>query len=119
MTEDSKASTPQLGELERQLHWLLSLHSVASATSSPAKRQAAATQEDRQSYKKIGAGACGAVFAQEGESLAMKLAKCTDSDLWNDYSKHTLIFAKMKRHEIEVKVPECYFFVPKEDPEYF
>ncbi|RYP23168.1 hypothetical protein DL765_001253 [Monosporascus sp. GIB2] len=115
---ENPVANQQLGELEQELYRMLSLHSVTS-TSSSAKGQAAAPPEDRQSYKKIGAGACGAVFAQEGKSFALKLAKSTDSDLWNDYLMHLLIFEKIKRREIEIKVPECYFFVPKEDPEYF
>ncbi|RYP71371.1 hypothetical protein DL771_004859 [Monosporascus sp. 5C6A] len=118
-TEDSRASTPQLGDLEQELHRMLSIHSLVPTSPSFVKRQAATQAENKQSYRKIGAGACGAVFAQKGESLAMKLAKCIDSDLWNDYLMHTLIFEKAKLHEIEIKVPECYFFVPKEDPVYF
>ncbi|RYP21612.1 hypothetical protein DL767_009229 [Monosporascus sp. MG133] len=117
--EELKTSSRELGDIDRGLHRFLSLHAIAAPLCTAYKEKEAAQAENLRPFKKIGAGACGAVFAQEGEPLTVKLAKSTDSDLWNDYLKHTLIFQKIKRHEIEIRVPECYFFVPKEHPEYF
>ncbi|RYP79017.1 hypothetical protein DL770_006762 [Monosporascus sp. CRB-9-2] len=118
--EESKTSSPELGDIDRGLHMFLSLHDIVTPLyTAREEEEEAAHAESLRPFKKIGAGACGAVFAQEGKPLAMKLAKSTDSDLWNDYLMHTLIFEKIKRHEIGIKVPECYFFVPKEHPEYF
>ncbi|KAI1377257.1 zinc finger protein-domain-containing protein [Hypoxylon crocopeplum] len=74
---------------------------------------------DTRPYKEIGAGGCGAIYAQDGKPLALKLAKADDSDLWNDYSMHTLILENVKHYDIEIRVPECYCFVPKDDMTYF
>ncbi|RYO85082.1 hypothetical protein DL764_009231 [Monosporascus ibericus] len=119
--EESGTSNREFSDIDRGLHRCLSLHGIAESlyTARDDDCEEAAQAENLRPFRKIGAGACGAVFAQEGKPLAMKLAKSTDSNLWNDYLMHTLIFEKINRHEIEVKVPECYFFVPKERTEYF
>ncbi|KAK0712940.1 hypothetical protein B0T26DRAFT_813168 [Lasiosphaeria miniovina] len=67
-------------------------------------------------FRKIGAGACGSVFAQDGKSLAIKLAKPLDhTELWNDYQMHEEIARGFHRYIIdEVRVPGCYFFVPSD-----
>lgn len=69
-------------------------------------------------YRKIGAGACGAVFARGGNSqdIAIKLAKVSkNTELWNDYVRHLMTSKQFRRfHFNEVSVPECYFFVPKD-----
>lgn len=74
-------------------------------------------------YRKIGAGTCGAVFAQGGNSkgLAFKLAKVSDSpELWNDYVRHTTISKQFRRFQFEeVSVPARYFFVTKDTKSYF
>ena len=73
-------------------------------------------------YRKIGAGACGAVFARDGnsEGLAIKLAKVSDNtELWNDYIRHSTISKHFRRFHPEIAIPECHFFVPKDTPSYF
>lgn len=72
-------------------------------------------------FKKIGAGACGAVFAQETESFAVKLAKTDDHlSLWNDYGMHASIADEFRNWGFtEIKIAECYYFVPSNDPHYF
>ncbi|KAK1829425.1 zinc finger protein-domain-containing protein [Podospora conica] len=72
-------------------------------------------KEGQSSFRKIGAGACGAIFAQDGKSLVFKLAKSPDpTELWNDYQMHQKIAQAFKRHSNigDVTVPECHFFVP-------
>ncbi|OTA89710.1 hypothetical protein M434DRAFT_398426 [Hypoxylon sp. CO27-5] len=94
---DTKApgpSTSQLSDLDKELKRMLSIRTIVSTSSSGAPKQATAQAREGRPFKKIGAGACGAVFAQDGKSLAMKLAKSTDSDLWNDYLMHRLSFEK-------------------------
>jgi hypothetical protein len=95
---------------------MLSLRSQISTSSSAAERHAKAQAEGQTAFRKIGAGACGSVFAQDGKSLVIKLAKSPDhTELWNDYQMHEEIASEFHRYIIdEVRVPECYFFIPSD-----
>ncbi|KAL7784318.1 hypothetical protein V8C37DRAFT_396110 [Trichoderma ceciliae] len=110
-----------LASTELELHRMLSLRSQISTTSSDAERHAAAQSEKENSFRKIGAGACGAVFGQDGKSVVIKLAKTDDEQsLWNDYSMHACIANKFRKWGFtQVRVPACYYFVPRDDPHYF
>ncbi|KAH0494814.1 hypothetical protein TgHK011_008399 [Trichoderma gracile] len=89
-----------------ELHQMLSLHTPRRSTD----------EFQRRSNCKIGAGACGAVFAQDEEkkSLAAKVAKTTDDDqLWNDYKMHNHIKAQFDSCGFtKVRIPGVYWFVP-------
>ncbi|PTB68370.1 hypothetical protein BBK36DRAFT_1167615 [Trichoderma citrinoviride] len=65
----------------------------------------------------IGAGACGAVFAQDEEKpLAAKLAKTNNGQLWNDYKMHNHIKAQFDNHgSTKIRIPEVYYFVPPDE----
>ncbi|RFU82149.1 pre-mrna splicing factor atp-dependent rna helicase prp43 [Trichoderma arundinaceum] len=106
---------------ELDLHRMLSLRSQISTTSSDAQRHATAQDQNENYFRKIGAGACGAVFGQDGKSVVSKLAKTDDEQsLWNDYSMHSWIAHQFKKWDFsQVRVPECLYFVPKDDPHYF
>jgi len=107
-------------DADHELNRMLSLHREVSTTSSAAEYHAAAQIRGDESFTKIGAGACGAVFAQDGRSLVVKLAKAEDQVLWNDYIMHASIAKHFSTYDIdEVKIPACYYFVPKHDPQYF
>lgn len=120
---DSSTSNQEvcgLASRELELHRMLSLQSRIPTTSSEAQHHAAQSQSEIP-FRKIGAGACGAIFAQDGKSIVMKLAKTDDElSLWNDYRRHTRIANQFRKWGFtEVRVPECYYFVPKDDPRYF
>lgn len=83
------ASSPSI--LDHELNRMLSLHSQISTTSTAAEEHQAAQVRDSDPFTKIGAGACGAVFAQQGRSIVAKLAKTDEEFLWNDYKKHDKI----------------------------
>lgn len=72
-------------------------------------------QQDKPVYRKIGAGACGAVFAKEKEgSIALKFAKATDGMLWNDYQMHVRIqdaFAKYSQLNLGVNIPKPQYHI--------
>ncbi|KAI1437445.1 zinc finger protein-domain-containing protein [Xylaria sp. CBS 124048] len=89
------------------------------ATSSPPDSQAAKQLQQARSFQEIGTGSCGVVFALQGTSLVLKLGRSEDSNLWNDYLQHRLIYDCISKHNIGVKVPVCHFYVPKDDPIYF
>lgn len=91
------------------------------STSSAAERHTAAQARNRdETFRKIGAGSCGAIFAQDGQSVVVKLAKEDSAVLWNDYVKHDAISECFTRYGVdEVRIPECYFFVPKGEAQYF
>ncbi|KAL6899991.1 zinc finger domain-containing protein [Trichoderma evansii] len=68
-------------------------------------------------YKKIGAGACGAILAQEGRPFIVKVAKTDDEQLWNDFTMHAAIAEQFRSWSFsEVRIPACYGFVPPRDP---
>ncbi|KAK4199785.1 hypothetical protein QBC40DRAFT_175450 [Triangularia verruculosa] len=101
---------------------MLSLETIVSTASSEAKRHAAVQKQGTATFRKIGAGACGAIFAQDGKSLVIKLGKTTDhASLWNDYKHHTHIEAVFDTYggDSVVKIPECYYFVPHELTDWF
>lgn len=99
---------------------MLSLHGQVSTTSSAAERHAAAQAQDTKPFRKIGAGACGAIFAQDGKPVAIKLAKSDDTALWNDYKMHSAIAKHFAKYEIDnIRIPTCYFFVAKDESEFF
>lgn len=109
----------KLSTMEQELSKMLSLRGQISATSA----DAAADYEE--GYRKIGAGACGAIFGLDGKPVVFKLAKTDDDSLWNDFQMHILVaetFRKWKvckRRYVDVKIPECYYFAPKDDQLYF
>ncbi|KAK4460937.1 zinc finger protein-domain-containing protein [Cladorrhinum samala] len=107
----------------QSLDRMLSLGSQAPTSSSPTAEQHAAAQErNSQTFRKIGAGACGAVFAPDGKSVAFKLAKSDDgSELWNDYKMHDRIIRAFDKYMYmidDVRVPECYIFSPSTNQEF-
>ncbi|RKU48738.1 hypothetical protein DL546_000910 [Coniochaeta pulveracea] len=107
-------------DLNNDLRRMLSIGSVVSTSSSAAERHNKAQRDGQNDFRKIGAGACGAVFAQDGKSIVVKLAKASDRDLWNDYVMHTRIATELDRFVINgLKVPACYYFVPQEHTEFF
>ncbi|KAM0257744.1 hypothetical protein ACHAQJ_004195 [Trichoderma viride] len=118
-----KEDSPQeaLNNTELELHRMLSLRSQISTTSSDAERHASAQSQNTTSFRKIGAGACGAIFAPDGKSAVVKLAKTNDDQsLWNDYGMHKSIADEFCNWGYtEVRVPQCHYFVPRDDPHYF
>ena len=109
-------------DADHGLNKMLSLRREVSTSiaSSAAEHQGTTQMRDDESFRKIGAGACGAVFAQDGRSLAIKLAKAEDLDLWNDYVMHSSIAEYFSAYKIdEIKIPACYYFVPKDESQYF
>ncbi|KAL7815259.1 zinc finger domain-containing protein [Trichoderma gracile] len=117
--QDNIQGSGELGDLEQQLSSMLSLRSWVSTTSSNAQQHTAAQSQVVSAFKKIGAGACGAIFAQNGKSFVAKLSKTNDDSLWNDYKMHTRISSAFRKWEFtEIKIPEVYFFVPHDDPRY-
>ncbi|KAJ4418896.1 hypothetical protein N0V85_001268, partial [Neurospora sp. IMI 360204] len=77
--------------LDKNLRLALSLHSTSPFPSSSAEEENQTSTNDTP-LRKIGAGACGAIFAQAGGSAIVKLAKDpTNPELWNDFRQHVKI----------------------------
>ncbi|KAK3294861.1 zinc finger protein-domain-containing protein [Chaetomium fimeti] len=72
-------------------------------------------------FTKIGAGICGAVFARQGKSYAIKLSKTKSHKvLWNDYLMHVKIAHCFKLWEFdEVSIPACHYFAPPNESQFF
>lgn len=102
------------------LRRMLSLHSVHSTRSSNTEvQQSAQHHAGKKSFRKIGAGACGVVFAPDGEPLVFKFARTSDGMLWNEHQMHASIceaFAKFP--DMVVRIPDYHFYIPKDDDEY-
>ncbi|UKZ84326.1 uncharacterized protein TrAFT101_000239 [Trichoderma asperellum] len=76
-----------------------------------------AQKDTNDPYRKIGAGACGAIFAQDGQPFVIKLAKTDDEQLWNDNCMHASIADEFRNWNFTgVVIPACYYFVPRGDP---
>ncbi|KAK3306497.1 zinc finger protein-domain-containing protein [Chaetomium strumarium] len=110
----------ELEETTANLTRMLSINSVLSTTSSAAERDTAEHGKGERPFRQIGAGTCGVIFAQDGASIAIKLAKNNAIALWNDYVQHKKIATQFRRLMIEkVQIPACYFFVPKKRSEWW
>ncbi|KAI1443995.1 hypothetical protein F5Y02DRAFT_419510 [Annulohypoxylon stygium] len=93
--------------------------SSPSCTSHSSKIREQETTRGTKPFRKIGEGGCSAVFTQEGEPLVIKISKKSKFGEWNDYAMHTIIYEEIRRHDVDVLVPKCYFFVPADDAEFF
>ncbi|KAL6806661.1 zinc finger domain-containing protein [Trichoderma sp. SZMC 28013] len=114
LAEVSSITTPDPGSLgpkDPELRRLLSLKM------SYASREVQPTEN---SYRKIGAGACGVILAQEKSSSVIKLAKNDHMSLWNDFHMHRSIERHFQDWDFtEVRIPCCYYYSPKENNLYF
>ncbi|KAL0475100.1 zinc finger domain-containing protein [Neurospora intermedia] len=106
--------------LDKSLRLALSLHSTSPSSFFTEEENHAPTTPCP--YRKIGAGACGAIFAQEGKSVVVKLAKDPSSqELWNDFQQHRKISRLFNRvYQVEeVRVPKLLGFVPLKKTEFW
>ncbi|EEU44701.1 uncharacterized protein NECHADRAFT_49569 [Fusarium vanettenii 77-13-4] len=108
-------------DLDAQLHGLLSLDESVLASSKRTVTVPEVGQQQQEPFRKIGAGACGAIFGRPGKSIVIKLAKASDNDeLWNDCVKHKHLLKQFKLHHVtSVRIPKCYGFVPKDRYEFW
>ncbi|EPE05842.1 exodeoxyribonuclease iii xth [Ophiostoma piceae UAMH 11346] len=111
---------PPLSELAR----ILTANSIVSTSSSFSAQQnkARGKAASNNPVRKIGAGACGAVFSQDGHPLAYKVGKTGASDddaLWTDFSMHQRIIEALKNSDCDIEIPECHFFVGHADSEWW
>ncbi|KAH7160455.1 zinc finger protein-domain-containing protein [Dactylonectria estremocensis] len=115
------AANMELLNILEPLNQALALNHVTSTRSTVAKRQSEAQHEQSGDFKKIGAGACGIIFAQRGKSMVIKLAKNSDSnELWNDFLQHKLIAESFSFYDpTAIKLPKCYGFIPKDRSEFW
>ena len=119
----SDLSEPAANEIN--LARMLSAKWVVSTTSSFAARQNKTHQEARiaKKFRKIGAGACGAVFAADGQSLAFKIGKTGTSNdgaaLWTDYQMHQRIINALREYKADIEIPTCHFYVTHDDQEWW
>ncbi|KAK4155805.1 zinc finger protein-domain-containing protein [Chaetomidium leptoderma] len=109
---DSSRSSSDLNPITLELNRLLSFQAET-----PIK----AHERDDGPFIKIGEGECGAVFAREGDSFAVKLPRTYEhAALWNDYVNHARIARLFDMWEFdEVKIPACHYFVPADEPRFF
>ncbi|KAL7892233.1 zinc finger domain-containing protein [Trichoderma sp. SZMC 28014] len=109
---ESPPETTVLNSLELELTKRLSLCNQHFEAFSDTKRPA--INHDDLSYRKIGAGSCGAIFAQEGQPFVVKVAKSNSNSLWSDYTMHACIADQFRIWNVaEIKIPACYYFVPR------
>lgn len=115
-----RPTSPQ-ADIDAQLNRALALNNVISITSSVAKIHTKAQHEQSGGFKKVGAGACGIVFAQSAKSMVIKLARSSDrDDLWNDFLQHKLIAEKFDAYDpTAIRIPRCYGFIPKDRHEFW
>lgn len=103
------------------LHRMLSNHSTISTSSSFSERQAeAAENEDLQTYRVIGRGACGTIFEHTGLGNVLKLAtEASPENLWNDYAVHVDVAEAFKRFNLSIQIPVCHYFALASDSDWW
>ncbi|PHH92287.1 hypothetical protein CDD83_8101 [Cordyceps sp. RAO-2017] len=111
----SSPTSDRLGRVEAELYHALSLHSqISTAEDAPSRDEAS---------QKIGAGACGAVFPRMGTPWVLELAKAgRREDLWNDFAMLKRISSSFDSFPLIkdlARVPDCLFFVPANDRQFF
>lgn len=108
------SETRVLNSLELELSRRLSLRNQHFATFFKIKRP---ERNDDLPYRKIGAGSCGTILAQDGQPFVVKVAKTDGNAIWNDYVMHASIADQFRIwNVIEVKIPTCHYFIPKGNP---
>jgi hypothetical protein len=109
LTFDSPADTV--------LQRAFSNHSVFSATSSFAKTQQQAVEDDiLQNFKLIGKGSCGAVFEQTGTGTVAKAALQYNDWLWQDCKIHQKVHQSFQRQlslTSNIQVPKPLQYIPE------
>ncbi|OAP56872.1 hypothetical protein AYL99_08984 [Fonsecaea erecta] len=114
---------PQKTQIE--LARMLSAKSIISTTSSFAAEQAKANEEASRTrtFRKIGAGACGAVFAADGESLSYKIGKTGISDddaaLWTDFYMHGCIMTALRKFKADTEIPNVHIYIDHDNKEWW
>ncbi|KAK3355494.1 zinc finger protein-domain-containing protein [Neurospora tetraspora] len=107
--------------LDKNLRLALSLHSTSPSSSSAEEENH--TPADDAPYLKIGAGACGAIFAQAGGSAIVKLAKDPNNpELWNDFRQHVKItksFEALFSDDPPIQIPKPLGYVPPTKTSFF
>ncbi|TWU78657.1 hypothetical protein ED733_005601 [Metarhizium rileyi] len=120
MSDSARVSTSNASSEEAQLRRLLSLESSISTTSSPHIQQY--TQGQEESFRGIGFGTCGIVYARLGSSTVVKLAKRGyGEDLLNDSTMHQKIQEQFDFYSVnDVKIPNWISFESNVDsPTFF
>lgn len=122
--EDADVTAQVLGSLclglepEQILRRLLSVRSIISTASSFATRQQQTQiSEELQNYRAIGQGTCGIVFEVGGFAHVLKKERDHVSQLWNDLRVHSKVLGAFRRARsvMNVRVPDCYGYVGRED----
>ncbi|PKS06194.1 hypothetical protein jhhlp_007511 [Lomentospora prolificans] len=118
---DSTSNSDDVGiRINRELKRMLTISTEITTTSTNAEYDTEAQAHGATTFRKIGAGACGVIFAQDGKSVVAKLGKVMNGDLRNDYEKHKSIARAF--HELKVtsfRIPDCYEYTARDDGHYF
>ncbi|KFA76760.1 hypothetical protein S40288_11574 [Stachybotrys chartarum IBT 40288] len=116
---------PKPAASQIELARMLSAKSVVSTKSSFAAQQTKAHDKvsHRRTFRKIGAGACGAVFAADGQSLALKIGKTGANDdgaaIWTDFQMHQRILKALRESQADIEIPTCHFYINHDDQEWW
>lgn len=102
------------------LNRMLSIHSTIS-TSSFAERQAEANEnEELQTYRVIGRGACGTIFEHTGLGNVLKVAtEASSENLWNDCEVHVNVAEAFESFKLSIQIPVCHYFVLASDSDWW
>lgn len=110
--DDYAAPFTHPSEERRELGSLLTMSSIVRTESINAHKYSAAALAPQQAdFVKIGAGACGMVFAHVGKSTIIKFQRTAKIDLANDFRQHVKIASCLDRWPVhQVKIPGCLGF---------
>lgn len=111
--------------IQTDLARMLSAKSIISTTSSFAAEQSNASEEasHTRAFRKIGAGACGAVFAADGQSLSYKIGKTgifdDEAALWTDFDMHGCIMKALRQFNADIEIPNVHLYINHDNKEWW
>lgn len=115
----------QAQNIQDDLARMLSARSIISTTSSFAVGQAKTNEETShtRTFRKIGAGACGAVFAADGESLSYKIGKTgildDEAALWTDFNMHGYIMKALRKFKADIEITNVHIYINHDNKEWW
>lgn len=116
-TESESDAEYDLLILNSELREALSINNSYSTPTSPLRDM----KEDTEDYVKIGAGACGAIFARPGSRVVFKVHNPNgpEDGLYTDFAIHRRVAEHIESYGLEVKVPACYGFKNQESHKFW
>ena len=115
----TSAPIPEKMTPEEHLSTLLSNKQPLSSSTNQHVRP---TPDDDPKHRCIGAGSCGVIYECTGSTMAFKLARNDNPQLWSDYKTHARVLASFNTNAdltAAIHVSTCHLFIRPDDADYW